>query len=416
MRVGIVGAGLSGLTLAWLLDGSCETVVLESRDRVGGTMRSVRIRADGGEATLDLGAQDISPDLFPTHRRLLELLGYGDERFVDLPASLTVLKAGRREPLLVSPHTPEPTWPRDERLGPAWRAVGTFLERATEWDRQDVGWERPLADLVEPLPVSEEIKRDVLYARPAFLFCCGLEQAMTLSARAAVAFYVSASGEPRWQQLLPGLESTAWALAANAPTARIRTAAGVRQVRRVDGRYELLDTAGERHVVDELVLAVPPWEAARLLGPLAGTHEVRDVLARFEPVDTTYALHLDPAYLPENRAHWSTSTFHVHDGWSESTDWFGPSRGVEVFKSQLTHRDRLPDQVVLREDYRHLLITPAAVRAQRRLDALQGRGGLHLAGQYTTWVSSQESAVRSAVAVARRLAPRSARLAALLST
>ncbi|MEV0618789.1 FAD-dependent oxidoreductase [Nonomuraea sp. NPDC050404] len=415
MRVGIVGAGLSGLTLAWLLASRCRTVVLESLDRIGGTMRSVHVRTGEGQTTLDLGAQDISPDLFPAHRRLLSLLGFTDGQFVDCPASLTVLKAGLKEPLLVSPHTPEPAWRRAERLGPAWHALNLYLQRAAEWDKEDVSWERPLADLVEPLPVSPQIKHDVLYARPAFLFCCGIERAMTLSARAAAAFYVSAAGEPSWQQLVTGLESVAWALAARTPAATIKTAAGVRQIRRSDGRYELLDTTGERHIVDELVLAVPPWEAAKLLHPLAGTREVRDVLAAFEPVDTTYALHLDPAYLPECREQWSTSTFEVHDGWSESTDWFGPGRGVEVFKSQLTHRDRLPQQMVLREDYRHLLITPAAVRAQRRLAALQGREGLHFAGQYTTWVSSQESAVRSAVEVARRLAPRSGRLTDLLS-
>lgn len=416
MRVGIVGAGLSGLSLAWLLADSCDVLVLEAADRVGGAMRSVRVSVGEAEATLDLGAQDISPDLFPLHRRLLTLLGFTRDQFVDLPASLTVLKAGHDEPLLVSPHGPEPAaWPRQLRTGAGWQALELLLQRAAEWEKEDASWERPLSDLVEPLPVSPQIKHDLLYARSAFLFCCGIEQAMNLSARAALAFYVSAAGEPSWQQLSTGLESVAWALAAQSPAATIRTAAGVRHLRRTAEGYELLDASGGRHVVDEVVLAVPPWEAAKILEPLAGTAELRETLAAFEPVDTVYALHLDPAYLPGDRRHWSTSTYEVHDGWSESSDWFGPARGVDVFKSQLTHRDRLPRQVLAQAGFRHFVITPAVVRAQRRLAELQGQQNLSFAGQYTTWVSSQESAVRSAVEVARRLAPGRGRLSRLLS-
>ncbi|MFI0424183.1 FAD-dependent oxidoreductase [Spongiactinospora sp. 9N601] len=412
MRVGIVGAGLSGLTLAWLLEGVCETTVLEAGERAGGAMRSVHVSVADRDATVDLGAQDISGDLFPLHRALLRATGL-DRHVVGSPASLTVRRAGEAVPLLVSPHTPESRLPRRTVLGPAWDGIGLFLDRARAMDAADESWETPLADLVEPLPVSEAIKRDVLYARSAFLFCCGVEQARELSARAAIAFYANKDGEPGWQHLATGLESLAWALAAQSPSATIRTGAGVREVRRSGAGFEVLDTAGERRWFDELVLAVPPWAALPILGPLAGTGELRDTLRAFEYVNATYALHLDPAYLPPDRRHWSTSTFEVHDGWSESTDWFGPSHGVDVFKSQITHRRPPPGQVIAQARYRHLLITPAAVRARRHLARLSGHGGLHFAGHHTNWVSSQESAVRSAVEAARRIAPRSARLSGL---
>ena len=65
--------------------------------------------------------------------------------------------------------------------------------------------------------------------------------------------------------------------------------------------------------------------------------------------------------------------------------------------------------------YEHGKITPDYFDAQRRLRDLQGRDGLWLAGLYTDDADSHESAVRSAVAVAKRLSPDSSRLRLLVA-
>ncbi|MFI6520450.1 FAD-dependent oxidoreductase [Spirillospora sp. NPDC050679] len=413
MRVGIVGGGIAGLTAAWLLGEEHECLLLEARSRVGGNARSFPVRLGGESVAVELGSQDISADMFPRHRRLLSLLGYTDADLRRIPASLSMTPSGRTVPSLVTPAGEGAALPSATRLGPEWDATNLFLERAAQWHQDDVDWCAPLAELVEPLPVDEAIKRDVLYARPASLFCCDLDEAKELSARAAIAFYVGDSADPQWEQLAPGLESLAWALAADSPRLRVRTGAALRQVRRAGERYELTDSTGESHLVDQVVFAVPPPVALDLVKPLAGTAELGAVLSSFKYADTTYALHLDPVYMPADKRYWATSNLSVHDGWCESCDWYGPVHGVDVFKSQIAHRQVLPDKLLCRADFQHLRITPDAVRAQRRLAGLQGQGGLHFAGNHTNWVASQESAVTSAVEVVGRIAPDAPRLARL---
>ncbi|MFC6882223.1 MULTISPECIES: FAD-dependent oxidoreductase [Actinomadura] len=415
MRIGIAGAGIAGLAVAWLLEDDHECVVLESRDRIGGHARSVPIWLNGKQVSIELGSQDISADVFPLHRRLLELLGYPGEQIRPIPASLSVRRSGAVEPFLVTPADGPTEHPRSTVLGPAWEALGCFLEHALDRYESGDDWDVPLADLVEPLPVPDDLKRDLLYARPASLFCCDIEQVKELSARVATHFYVAASGEARWQQLASGLESSAWALAAGSPRARIKTGAALREARRAGERFELADAAGERHTVDRLVLAVPPPAAGDLLAPLAGTGDLRAAMASFRPVRAAYALHLDPLYMPPDPAHWASSNL-VTDGVScETSDWLGPVHGVDVFKSQIVKRDRLPRRLLHRADFQHFLITPATVRARRRLESAQGAGGLYFAGNHTNGVTSQESALLSAVEVARRISPDSARLRSLLA-
>ncbi|WP_413098380.1 FAD-dependent oxidoreductase [Streptomyces sp. Inha503] len=55
----VVGAGVTGLTIAWRLDqADRDVVVLEGRGRVGGRLRTDR----HGDTEFEIGGQWVSPD------------------------------------------------------------------------------------------------------------------------------------------------------------------------------------------------------------------------------------------------------------------------------------------------------------------------------------------------------------------
>ena len=60
--------------------------------------------------------------------------------------------------------------------------------------------------------------------------------------------------------------------------------------------------------------------------------------------------------------------------------------------------------------FRHLLTSPATIRAQDALRLLQGRDGVWFAGGWTEPYDSQESALVSARSVAEALVPGASRL------
>ena len=80
-----------------------------------------------------------------------------------------------------------------------------------------------------------------------------------------------------------------------------------------------------------------------------------------------------------------------------------PATATKVWKSWVTHRDRQPAQVLHEAAFKHMLPTAATIRAQRELRALQGRDGIWLAGGYLRPYDAQETALRSAMRVARGL-------------
>ncbi|GAA2612974.1 FAD-dependent oxidoreductase [Actinomadura fulvescens] len=421
MRIGIVGGGITGLVTAWLLDGFHDVLLLERNRRIGGNAHSVSVRLPDGELTADLGVHSFSRGLFPTHARLLGLLGLREDDLIDVPMSLTMWHAGRPEPTLVTPHRRDTDTPDRAVLGPAWKAVGAMLEQGAQWQKDDVGWNEPYGNLVESLAVPDAMKRDVLYPWPASLFSCELDQIGHMSARAVLDFFLEPEEPPadeavRWQNLRGGAETLAWTLAAGTHTADIRTSAGLRTLRRTGEVFELGDSAGGRHEVDHLVLALPADVARTVLAQLAGTESLRELLGAFTYVPITVGAHTDTSWMPARREQWSTDNIIVQDDMAVSTRWCGPAYGMDFFVTRL-RGDRLPARGVLAQTrLRHMQHTTEAMQAKHGLSAFQGLGDVHLAGPYLQGVDSQENAVRSAVDVARRFVPDTSdtRLAALL--
>jgi predicted NAD/FAD-binding protein len=114
--------------------------------------------------------------------------------------------------------------------------------------------------------------------------------------------------------------------------------------------------------------------------------------------------------MPPQRQHWSTVNIR-HDGrFSQCSVWRGQKSRASVFKSWVTHDDRLPQPLYALAMYLHPRVDLNYFALQRQLQQTQGRRNLWLAGMYMADVDCHESAVLSAVNVARCLAPNSARL------
>jgi predicted NAD/FAD-binding protein len=86
---------------------------------------------------------------------------------------------------------------------------------------------------------------------------------------------------------------------------------------------------------------------------------------------------------------------------------------MSLFKSWATARSQAPQEEVFRQAFRHPLVTPGFIEAQRSLAEHQGEGGVWFAGSYTSEVDSQETALVSAMNVVRHLAPQAPNLVAL---
>ena len=427
--VGIVGAGMAGVALAWLLDGARDVVLLEARDEVGGNVRSLPVELDGHGFAVDIGAQYFHPGPYPLYTALLRHLGLyppdpaGSHAFT---ASITVADASEPTPRFVSPVLPERAWPLTapwNRAGVQAFAVAFTAARKRERQRED--WTVTLEEWLPTLGLSSAQWEGMLLPWAASLFSGSVEQARGLSARAAMVFAAKALpinplAPIVYYTLVPGMAEPLRRMLGESSTVDVQTGAAVEHLSRAAaGGWTVRCADGRDFAVDDLVLASSGPAALLLLGDVPGTDARRAALAGIEFHEARLALHTDPLYAPADPSHRSFLNCAIDGGHCEASMWLAgllpaapPATAARVWKSWVTHRPP-PAEVLHEAEFRHMLPTRATLRAQAAARLLQGRDGIWLAGGYLHPYDSQESALRSALGVALGLGVGSGRVAAL---
>ncbi|MFE9458872.1 FAD-dependent oxidoreductase [Streptomyces californicus] len=410
MRVAIAGAGMAGLAAAWLLEESHDVLLLEERATPGGNLRTFfpPDPVHMPEAVeLGVRAVPLGPDSLIA--RLSGALGLDRGQWLPLPPGHLLLSdRGKAD---VSHRAVSPVAPM--RREEAARAAALLAEQAHHWKSGGLDWEVPLREMVEDFDLPQRVKEVAVYSLPAATFGCTLQEAGLLSARAVGELWAEdpAAPAPASCRLRGGMQSLARRLVPRSSRVELALGTGLRTVHRHGGKTELTDTNGRHHQVDALVLAAPADEAARILSPRFGPLRTRLGSYVYRPL--LYQVHRDPCHMPVDRGTWAPSTVTVHGPWAETTDWY-PTTSGDLFVSQVTHRKPRPRAPLISTGFRTVQPTPGMLGAQRELVRSQGEDGIFLAGHVIAPVNTLENALGSAVAVARRLAPRSRRLARLL--
>ena len=204
-------------------------------------------------------------------------------------------------------------------------------------------------------------------------------------------------------------------MASQMQTVEILTSARVDQIAGQSG-FRLRCADGRQRQVDDLVLASSGPGSMRLLQQLNTTVPQQMALQGIEFETTRIAVHTDPIYAPKDPGHWSFLNCQVHDSFCESSMWLAkvltpmpPLTEARLWKSWVTHRDRQPANVLHESVFQHMVPSVNTLRAQNRLQDLQGRGNVWLAGGYTFPFDSQETAFVSALTIAAGLKTTTAR-------
>jgi predicted NAD/FAD-binding protein len=261
----------------------------------------------------------------------------------------------------------------------------------------------------------------------ASLFSGDIEQARSLSARAAMIFAAKALPDSPVEPILyyvlnQGMIEALNRMAAQFTTVQVLTGASVSQVlREPHGGFRIRCADGRIELVDDLVFASSGPGTVQLLEGLPGTLAQQAVLRGIEFNDARLVLHTDPIYAPPNPNHWSFLNCRLQGAYCEASMWMAdvlpiqPQTAAKIWKSWVTHRSQQPAQILHESSFKHMLPTPGSIAAQTALSGLQGLGGIWFTGGYTLPYDSQETALLSAMNVADRLGGATTRSRRLLA-
>jgi uncharacterized protein len=412
-QAAVVGAGVAGLTAAYLLQRAYDVTLYEADDRLGGHAHTHDIvTGDGRLVSLDTGFIVHNAHAYP---RLLRLFGELGVATRDTEMSMSVRcegcgleYAGARGPRGLFPVTgslarPEylamlaaiPLFYRDARrlLGaPGHDALtfGEFLVRGRYRPYFVRHFAVPLVSAVWSCPPADALDYPARY-----LFEFLAHHGMLSLARSA-----------GWRTVVGGSQAYVGRIAKQLTS--VRTGVPVRAIRRVAGGVDIHTGDGRAQRFSRAVVATHPDQALRLLDP--PTRAEREVLGAFRYTSSTVLLHTDARVMPQApaaRASWNyllpgcagragqvIVSYHLNRlmGLAEEAHHLVTLNDAGRVRS---------DRVLARMAYGHPVYTAESVTAQQRLASLN-TPVIAYAGAYHGW-GFHEDGCRSGAQAARSL-------------
>jgi predicted NAD/FAD-binding protein len=408
MRIAILGSGAAGLTSAWLLQDDHDVTVFEAAERTGGHIHTVTVDVRGRPLRVELGAEFFFEEGYGGLLALLDR--FGIRRIRD--RLCVSLKAPEyRAPVLVPPLNP--------------RALPDYLSRDVLRDLQWLwrfglegekvvaqgDWSVSVQKLTERAGAPRDVAERLLIPLIASSWGMPIARARHLSAYGVVRVMgLRAERDPHSFRLEGGLATYTDRLVEDSPRGVFKLGTPARALERTpEGLWVHSTAAPERF--DAVILACDWHNSAALCATSPHLDAWTRAFRAFTDYEVTVAVHRDLRLMPANRHCWGASNFWLtRDVQPRTTVWSGRPTNTDVFRTWLRPGESEPEGTSHVAHYRHIDCSIEHAARQSTLSRLQGTDDLWAVGMYTDGIDNHESALRSALKVARRIAPNAARV------
>jgi predicted NAD/FAD-binding protein len=409
-RLAVVGAGIAGLSMAWLARNDYDVTLFEAESRLGGHADTQHVMIDGHEIAVDTGFIVLNDRNYPNLEGLFAALDVAthdsDMSFgVSIGDGAVEYGGGSIGQLFAQ---------KSNLLKPRfWRMIQDILRFNREAPALITSNStETLGAYIDRNGYSAGFAEDHILPMGAAIWSASVEGMRAFPARNFVRFFhnhglLTVNNRPQWRTVTGGSCRYVAKLRAALGT-RVRTASKVREIQR-DAEGVSIVVDGETIRFDQAVLACHADEAlAMIANPSALEQSILGVIG-FQ--DNRAVLHTDATLMPKRRAVWSSWNYLTHSSSNHQhgvslTYWMNLLQGMQTSKPLLVTLNPLiepaAETVLLERHYRHPQFNAQAMAAQERLPAIQGKAGLWFAGAWTGW-GFHEDGIASAVHIARAL-------------
>ena len=411
-RIAVIGAGIAGLSAAWLLSRRYDVHLFEKADRIGGHTHTHTIPdpdGPGGVVHLDTGFLVHNNRTYPMLLKLFDELGV--ER---LDSDMSFAVSCRDPDFEYSSRDLNGLFAQRSNL---WRPghyrllaeILRFNREAPRLLAHPGADDITLGDFLDSHTFTGEFLDRFLFPMASAVWSAALPTLRGFPATTLIRFFhnhgmLSATDNPVWRVVRGGSAAYIPQLLA-APNLTIHTNAAPGRVTRTrDGvRLEFADKAA----VDaaDVVFACHGDEVLPMLADASPLE--REILSAFTTSHNDTWLHTDPAWLPRRPA--ARASWNVLIGERDEACLTYDLNRLQRLETRTQYcvtlnppRPIPADRVLARMSYTHPLFTQAAVRAQSRWDEISGRNRIHLCGAYWFY-GFHEDGIRSGARVAQSL-------------
>jgi predicted NAD/FAD-binding protein len=417
VKIGIIGAGISGLACAYYLGGRHEVHVLERSDRSGGHTATVDVALGGRRFAVDTGFIVYNDRTYPHFIALLEKLGVTSkattmsfslsDRSSGLEyagSSLNALFAQRGNLL-------SPTF-----LGMLKDILRFNREVVDDLDAGRIDGEMTLGDYLRRRKYGRAFVDSYLIPMGAAIWSADIPVIQEFPLRFFVRFFrnhglLDLRNRPQWRVIEGGSREYLRPLCDNFAH-RVRTGVDIAGVRRQERGARVRHCDGSEEFFDAVVFACHSDQALALLDDPSAAE--REILGALPYRENAVFLHTDTRLLPRNRRAWSSWNYLRKPDCQRPTLTYNMNllQGLsapETFCVSLNDSEAInPHKILGRFNYAHPVFTLQGIAAQSRWQEING-GATWYCGAYWRY-GFHEDGVASALRVAQSIEKGSAAL------
>ncbi len=414
MRIAVVGAGVSGLVAAHLLQREHEIVVYEANAYAGGHANTVRVDTAHESHDVDTGFIVMNDRNYPNFTRLLDRLGVARQQ-----THMSFSVKGEDEDFEYA-GTPGGLFCQPRNLL-SLRFQRMILE-LLRFNRELRGLlacaassgephiEESLQAFLERRRFSRAFVERLIVPQVSAVWSADPRQMHSFPVRFMAEFFANHGmlgfrDRPRWSTIAGG--SARYVEALLAPfRERVRLSTPVRSITRHPGHVEIIaggphdGAAGERF--DQVVIATHSDQALRMLGD--PSRQEAELLGAIPYQRNEAVLHTDSSLLPRRhraRAAWNFHLLREPKPVSTVTYYMNHLQRLRADRDFCVTLNRTeaidPAKIIRTISYAHPVYTPAGVAAQQRHATISGfERRTHYCGAYWGW-GFHEDGVRSAL-------------------
>ena len=408
-RIAVVGSGISGLAVAWLLKDSYQVSLIEAGSYFGGHSNTVDVTLNGMTHPVDTGFL-VHNDL--TYPNLIELFRHLK---VDVHASDMSFGVSIAEPDIEWAGTDLSTVFAQRRnlIRPAFlsmlRDILRFNKNAQRYLTEAQSNSISLEQLLDRERFGQTMRDWYLLPMAAAIWSAPVKDILGFPAAHFLTFCLNhrllqIQERPQWKTVVGGSRCYVQKLVEQLTDVRLNTP--VQRVERLADSVLLHSSRGVERF-DAVVLACHAPTSLALLDD--AVPQEREVLQAFRYQENRAVLHTDIRLLPRRKKVWSAWNYLSQGGAGQEQPV-----AVSYLLNQLQalpftqpvivtlnpHIEPLPDLMLKELTYEHPILDAAAARAQEKLPSIQGLDRIWFCGAWAGY-GFHEDGLKSALRVVR---------------